>query len=192
MDIRIGKLAALATACFLLGSNSFAASNFSGASKDAWITGKVETVFMLNPHLNGFTIDTEVDNGFVRLTGMVPSDIDRDLAEELAENIEGVVEVENAISVHSNTRDASHSEATRQRRSFGTFVDDATTTAAVKSRLVANGNTRGLQIDVDTSGDIVTLSGRVASGEEKMLAEEIARGTGDVEDVRNNLVVDPQ
>jgi osmotically-inducible protein OsmY len=37
----------------------------------------------------------------------------------------------------------------------------------------------------------VTLSGRVQSDEEKSLAAEIARNSSDVEDVRNNLVVDP-
>jgi osmotically-inducible protein OsmY len=29
-----------------------------------------------------------------------------------------------------------------------------------------------MKIDVDTRGDVVTLSGRVASGEERQLAEE--------------------
>jgi osmotically-inducible protein OsmY len=37
---------------------------------------------------------------------------------------------------------------------------------------------------------VVTLSGRVSSSEEKELAEQIARSTGDVSDVRNQLVVD--
>lgn len=59
-------------------------------------------------------------------------------------------------------------------RSFFKWVDDATTTAAVKTRLVGNDNTKGLQIDVDTSSDVVTLSGRVASAQETQLAEEIA------------------
>jgi osmotically-inducible protein OsmY len=77
-------------------------------------------------------------------------------------------------------------------RSFGTWVDDATTTAAVKSKLVGNANTSGVKIDVDTRGDVVTLSGRVASSEEKELAGEIARSTGDVSEVNNQLVVDAQ
>ena len=68
--------------------------------------------------------------------------------------------------------------------------DDATTTAAVKSRLIANTNTKCLQIDVDTRNDVVTLSGRVATGEQKELAEQIAGNTRDVDSVRNLLVVD--
>jgi osmotically-inducible protein OsmY len=54
---------------------------------------------------------------------------------------------------------------------------------------LGNSNTAGMQIDVDTRGDVVTLSGEVVSAEEKALAEELARSTGDVKDVRNQLVV---
>jgi osmotically-inducible protein OsmY len=57
--------------------------------------------------------------------------------------------------------------------------------------LIGNANTKGLKIDVDTKDDVVTLSGRVQTSEEKALAAEIARNSRDVEDVRNNLVVDP-
>ena len=52
-----------------------------------------------------------------------------------------------------------------EHRDFPSWLDDATTTAAVKSRLIANSNTKDLQIDVDTRDDVVTLSGRVATGE---------------------------
>jgi osmotically-inducible protein OsmY len=55
--------------------------------------------------------------------------------------------------------------------------------------LLANSNTKGLQIDVDTRGDQVTLSGEVASAEAKALAEELALSTGDVKSVRNQLTV---
>ena len=165
-------------------------STFEGAVKDGWLAGKIETVYTLNRHLNAFAINTDVENGMVHLTGMVESDIDRDLAGEIAEGIDGVVEVQNDLKVEESARQAAAKKSGEEgKRSFGTWVDDATTTAAVKSRLVGNANTKGLQIDVDTWGDVVTLSGEVGSAEEKQLAEEIARNTGDVEDVLNQLVV---
>lgn len=163
---------------------------FSGGGKDAWIEGKTETVFMLNRHLNSFSIDTDVENGIVHLTGMVESDIDRDLAGELAKGIEAVVEVKNDLKVEpEHARDTASAGGAGESRSIGAWVDDATTTAAVKSKLIGNPNTKGMKIDVDTRGDVVTLSGQVASAEQKQLAEEIARNTGDVKDVRNQLVV---
>ena len=42
------------TATLVLASSLTAAhaATFSGAAKDAWITGKVETAFVLNAHMN--------------------------------------------------------------------------------------------------------------------------------------------
>ncbi len=158
-----------------------------GAPKDGWITGKLEATYALNRHLNAFTINTETVSGIVHLTGNVETDIDRDLAGELAKGIEGVVSVDNDLVIKPNAREDARTETTQ--RPFGVFVDDATTTAMVKSKLLANANTKGLEIDVDTRGDVVTLNGEVASAEEKQLAEEITRNTGDVKQVRNQLVV---
>lgn len=157
----------------------------TGRPKDAWIQGKIETVYTLNRHLSAFAIDTHVDQGAVRLTGKVESSVDKDLAGELAKGVDGVVSVDNDLVVDAKSR----TTTTGSERPFGVWVDDATTTAAVKSKLLANANTEGLQIDVDTRGDVVTLSGEVASAEEKQLAEQLARNTGDVRDVRNQLTV---
>ena len=163
------------------------AAERAGAEQDAWIDGKLEAVYALNRYLKAFEIDTEVTQGIVHLTGKVHSDIDRDLAGELAKGIEGVVEVDNDLGVVASTAGAAPADG--PNRSFGAWIDDATTTASVKSKLVGNPNTKGLQIDVDTRGDVVTLSGEVASAEEKSLAEELTRNTGDVKTVRNQLVV---
>jgi hyperosmotically inducible periplasmic protein len=157
-----------------------------GAAKDAYIDGKLETVYALNRHLSAFAIETEVDQGIVHLTGKVQADIDRDLAGELAKSIDGVVEVDNKLTI---VADARVTPKEGEDRSFGAWIDDATTTASVKSKLMGNPNTKGMKIDVDTRGDVVTLSGQVASSEEKSLAEELTRNTGDVKDVRNQLVV---
>jgi hyperosmotically inducible periplasmic protein len=185
--------ASLSMVCLQALGDDAKSDSFDGASKDAWITGRIETLYEVNTHLNAFQIDADVDSGIVTLTGMVENDIDRDLAGELAKRTEGVVEVKNEIEVRPVTAEqaaARDAEEHEGDRSFFRWVDDATTTAAVKSKLVGNDNTRGLQIDVDTRGDVVTLSGRVASAQERELAEEIARNTGDVRDVRNELVID--
>ena len=185
--------ASLSMGCFQAVGDDSKGDSFDSQSKDAWITGRIETLYELNRHLNAFEINTDVDNGIVMLTGMVDTDIDRDLAGELAKRIEGVVQVKNEIKVEPVTAEQAAARDVAEHegdRGFFRWVDDATTTAAVKSKLVGNDNTKGLQIDVDTRGDVVTLSGRVASAEEKQLAEEIARNTGDVRDVRNQLVVD--
>jgi hyperosmotically inducible protein len=179
--------AALIASLSLSAMQAFGAEK--GAPKDGWITGKLEATYALNRHLNAFDINTETTNGVVHLTGNVETDIDRDLAGELAKGIEGVVSVDNDLTLKPDSRHEAHAATEGTTRPFGVFVDDATTTAMVKSKLLANSNTNGLKIEVDTRGDVVTLRGEVASTEEKQLAEELARNTGDVKQVRNQLVV---
>jgi osmotically-inducible protein OsmY len=186
--ITLGTLASFAAFGALADS-----SEFQGDARDAWITGKIESAYVLNGHLNPFAINTDVQNGVVHLHGNVASDIDRDLAGQIAEGVEGVTEVNNDLEVDETKATAARDERPDgdRDRDFGTWVDDATTTAVVKSKLLGNTNTKGLKIDVDANDDVVTLSGRVTSDEEKQLAEQIAKNAGDVESVRNNLTVAP-
>jgi osmotically-inducible protein OsmY len=195
-------IVALLAGSALAGAQAYAA-DFTGDAKDAWITGKLEAVYALNSHLDAFAINTETTNGKVHLTGKVDSDIDRDLAGELAKGIDGVVSVDNDLMVVANARssssrttesaNASHADhdgnAKTGGRPFGVWVDDATTTAMVKSKLFADPHIKGTKIDVDTRGDVVTLSGTVGSNEQKQLAEQIAKNTGDVKQVKNQLVI---
>jgi osmotically-inducible protein OsmY len=195
---------ALLAGSALAGAQAYAA-DFTGEAKDAWITGKLEAVYALNSHLDAFAIDTETTNGKVHLTGKVDSDIDRDLAGELAKGIDGVVSVDNDLTIAANPAGSSarttesanahngdhgaHTGDAKNGRPFGVWVDDATTTAMVKSKLFADPHIKGTKIDVDTRGDVVTLSGTVGSNEQKQLAEQIAKNTGDVKQVKNQLVV---
>jgi hyperosmotically inducible protein len=172
-----------------LGQDENAGASFRGEVRDAWITGKLEMAYTLNEHLNPFAIDSDVDGGMVTLTGMVESDIDRDLAAEIAKSVDGVVRVSNELTLGMPKAEQGGVAAEREGRNFPTWFDDATTTAAVKTRLIRNANTQGLEIDVDTNEDVVTLSGSVDSNEQKDLAGEIAGNTGDVKGVRNLLVV---
>ena len=67
-----------------------------------------------------------------------------------------------------------------------------TTTAMVKSKLLANQSTHGLAINVDTINSTVSLRGDVTTAEEKQLAEKIAENTDDVREVDNLLKVKPK
>jgi hyperosmotically inducible protein len=71
------------------------------------------------------------------------------------------------------------------------YVDDRTITAAVKAKLLEDKTTGGLSINVDTLNGEVSLSGFAKTAAEKQQAENIARTTGGVRLVRNNLVVRP-
>lgn len=162
--------------------------------RDAWLDGKLETALLFNQHLDSFSIDTEVENGVAYLSGAVESDIDRDLAGEIAESIEGISRVENQLVVdETQVKSAMESdETTQKQRSFKQAVSDATLTARVKSELLLNKNTKGLQINVDSRNGEVTLSGDVATSEEKQLAEMIADNVNGEVAVNSQLKVKDQ
>ena len=66
---------------------------------------------------------------------------------------------------------------------------NAALTGKVKAALAADVGLRTLKIDVDSSGNTVTLNGVVDSDDTKRRAESVARGVEGVATVRNNLTV---
>ncbi|CAA0102348.1 Osmotically-inducible protein Y [Halioglobus japonicus] len=162
-------------------------SSLERKASDAWREGKLDTIYLFNRHLNNFTIDPEVMGTDVVLTGKVESQVDKELAEQLALGVDGVTDVTNRLVVVAP-------EEARTGRSDGdrelsTKIEDATLTAEVKTRLLANEETDGLDINVDTVRNAVTLSGSVDSSAEKDLAGEIAQQVDGVDGVNNNLMV---
>jgi hyperosmotically inducible protein len=163
--------------------------------RDAWLDGKVETALLINRHLNNFTIDTDVKNNVAYLSGTVNSEVDRELAAEIARSIEGVTSVDNDIIVKKPQESAdalhiSHEHESDKTRTFGTWYDDATTTASIKSELLFNSKTSGLDVNVDTAFGVVTLNGVVETAAEKDLIEQIAENTPGVRDVNSEIEVD--
>lgn len=74
-------------------------------------------------------------------------------------------------------------------RSTGQTIDDASVTASVKSRLVADAATNLTRVDVDTNNGTVYLKGTVDSAEQKARAEQLAWQATGVKNVVNNLQV---
>lgn len=79
----------------------------------------------------------------------------------------------------------------RGQEDVGSYVDDKTITAAVKSKLIEDKRTGGLSINVDTLNGTVALSGFAKSADEKEEAGRIARSTRGVREVHNNLIIRP-
>jgi hyperosmotically inducible protein len=74
-------------------------------------------------------------------------------------------------------------------KTAGQNVDDATITASVKSKLVADKASNLTRIDVDTNNGTVYLNGTVDSPEQKTKAEQLAWQAKGVKAVVNNLQV---
>jgi hyperosmotically inducible protein len=153
---------------------------------DARREAQIWTTYATNPHLHAFDLKIEVKGSKAVLNGKVQSGAAKDLAEQIALGVEGIKQVDNRLVV-----DATYEPPQRASndRSFGDVVQDATITASVKSKLLWNSHTDGLDIHVDTNHGQVTLTGTVATTMEKDLAGRVAKNTNDVLGVTNQLTV---
>lgn len=80
--------------------------------------------------------------------------------------------------------------AAAQERSLGEAVDDATISSEIKAQLLAEGRGYG-EVDVEVSGALVLLSGRVNSPEQRVRAEDIAWSVKRTRDVANEIRIEP-
>lgn len=74
-------------------------------------------------------------------------------------------------------------------KSAGAVVDDTVVTTKVKTALLADSDIKGLQINVDTSNAVVTLSGAVDNQTQIDRAGKLAADVQGVKSVTNNLTI---
>lgn len=79
------------------GSN--AADAMARGAADATITAKVNAALVADDQLKALSIDVDTTNGRVQLTGTAPSPEARERATSLARAVDGVVEVDNRLTV---------------------------------------------------------------------------------------------
>lgn len=190
-------LKAAVTACAIslaISSSSLLADTASVEASDLWAEASLTTTYTLNRHLNPFDIDVDVNKGVATLRGSVDSEVERDLAEELALGVKNIDEVDNKLRIDPSTDQATGISTGDGEgdsgRNFMQKVEDANVTAKVKSQLLWNSNTGGLNISVSTRSGKVILQGTVKSEAESQLAEQIAGNTNGVIEVDNRLQVD--
>lgn len=87
--------------------------------------------------------------------------------------------------------DAQHEKAnhTQTTTKSSSMVSDATITASVKTKLMADSRTDAMDINVDTVNGQVTLRGTAGNAQEKMAATELAKSADGVKNVVNNLTL---
>jgi len=153
---------------------------------DARHEAQILTSFDMNRHLRGYPLTVAADGSKVVLEGKVESGVAKDLAGDIANGVEGIKQVDNRIVVDPDVTVATRA---KDDRSFGDRVDDSNVTASVKSKLLWNSHTDGLDIHVETSHGKVTLTGQADSAAERDLAGRIARDTNGVRAVDNKLAL---
>ena len=167
----------------------------SCGQSDAGITTAVKSKLAADTTVRAYEIDVDTNNRVVTLSGEVETSVARDQALTIARETEGVRDVIDQLRVAESSAaagllDREDLDAARGTAGeAGGAVTDAGITAAVKAKLLADPAVGGLQIDVDTSGGVVTLDGRVDTRAEADQAVRLARGTEGVSQVVDKLRV---
>lgn len=155
------------------------------AGSDLAIESRLITAYSLNEHLNPFDIQVDSENGIVTIDGAVPSEVQHDLALQIARDLGAVREVKDQLKVDS-------SQSTTLENDLFRTVEDANVTTRVQLQLLWNSQTGGLDIDVETNDGMVTLKGTASSAAERRAAERIALNTQGVREVENQIEIEPE
>lgn len=142
---------------------------------DSVIASTVKTRMIGDSVVQARHIDVDVVEGVVYLVGAVRSEVQKQKAAEIAAGVSGVLRVENQLLVGST--------------SAGQVLDDTLVTSRIRTELVKDGAIRSTNIDIDTIGTTVTLTGRVGSQNEKDRALAIANRFKGYRDIIDNLTV---
>ncbi|MGX1126308.1 BON domain-containing protein [Pseudomonas sp. HLS-6 TE3448] len=167
-------------------TNGIAAAN-AKTFTDTRQETQIWTTFALNPYLRANDLNVSVADGKATLSGYVDESPHKDLANAIALGVGGIDAVDNQIIVQPDYVAPVSSAA----RSYGTMIDDATITAAVKSKLLWSKQADGMSANVQTESGKVTLRGTANSNADRELAGRLARNTHGVVKVDNQLVIEP-
>jgi hyperosmotically inducible protein len=82
--------------------------------------------------------------------------------------------------------------STATSRSTGAYIDDGALTTKIKAAFVKDEIVKAFDVSVTTYNGNVQLSGFVENAQQKMRAEQIARGENGVQSVTNNIQISPR
>ncbi|HEY6169082.1 MAG TPA: BON domain-containing protein [Verrucomicrobiae bacterium] len=148
---------------------------------DGWIGAKVKTTLLFHRNVRSTKTDVNVKDGIVILRGEASSLAQKELTAEYANDVEGVKDVKNEMTVAK--------AAAQPTETIGEKIDDASITAQVKSSLVSHRSTSALKTKVSTKDGVVTLSGMAKNAAEKSLVTKLVIDIDGVNSVINNMTI---
>jgi hyperosmotically inducible periplasmic protein len=143
---------------------------------DSAITTIVKSKLAVDNETSSANINVDTKGGVVTLTGIVTTQANKDQAERIARDTEGVTRVINNITVE--TYGEHNGEVA------GMSASDLAILSKIKTRYVAEDVT-GARVEVKDG--MVTLKGNVENAQIRARAENIARATSGVKGI-NNLI----
>jgi hyperosmotically inducible protein len=146
---------------------------------DNTINASVKAELAAAENLEDSQIVVETYKGIVLLAGFLPSQAQKDKAGTIAKGVSNVKSVHNAIAIQAEN-------------TAGSKLDDTVTTGKVKAALMDDKDVKSGQINVETKGGVVSLSGFVTGDKIKRRAVEVAKSVGGVKSVVDAMYVKPE
>lgn len=153
---------------------------------DAALSARIRSAIMRTKRLYNLNIGVENKSGSITLTGEVPTEIDKELAGTLAQETSGVKEVHNQLQVLPNL--GRTNEPTTQDNA-PLHVEDLEMEANLREQLQAQSELKGQPILLKVNNRVVTLTGRVATEQQRLRAEQVLRNAPKVSSINNQLRV---
>ena len=172
------------------GSLAFAAPQSSMAQKpsDSVLKDHIEYRLETNPIVDPYDLKVKVDAGSAWLTGTVATDAQKAEAGRLAK-IDGISNVQNDVVIDKNVDRTLAERAKAGMTKAGDKITDGWITTKVQWFFVGEDLLKGRDINVDTKNHVVTLKGTVASAAGRDRAVALAKRTGGVHRVVDQLTV---
>jgi hyperosmotically inducible periplasmic protein len=149
---------------------------------DSWIGMKVKTALLFHRNVRATKTDVNVKDGIVSLSGEAKNVAQKELTGEYAQDVEGVKEVKNEMTVASAPAKPEQTEAEE--------IDDASISAQIKASLRSHYSTSALKTKVQTTAGVVTVTGIAKSAAEKTLVTKLANDVNGVSSVVNKMTID--
>ncbi len=145
------------------------------AMKDSWLTTKTKMALVKDKRVQARRITVETQGGIVTLRGKAASAAERTVAGGIANGIDGVRAVSNALQVVPEAQPK--------------YVDakDDEIKKAVKERLATDEGLRDADIRVRSDNSVVTLMGHAPDAKTKAHAAALTRRVPGVKAVRNEV-----
>lgn len=148
--------------------------NLFASETDDRIESSAKESYVFKTLLKGDDIDIQSRDGAVTLTGTVPEESHKTLAQETVSSLPGVTSVDNKLEVKGGTPKE---------------YSDAWLITKVKTTLLFHRNVNALKTEVFAKDGIITLRGEATSAAQKDLTTEYAKDVEGVKNVNNEMTV---
>lgn len=164
---------------------------------DAALTAKVKARIIADGRVGATRVNVDSAGGVVTLRGEVPTEQEKQAADQVAKAVEGVRGVKNEITVNpaaagagvpslNELKDKAREAARDVTQEARDVAGEAVLAGKIKARLAAAGFA---SVAVDLKGAEATLTGEVASEKERIAVEALLEKEPAVKKVNNQLTV---